>query len=106
MRNAMDSQEVAFGWWPGDPNHPEAAFYAYAHPAPPAFADATLSPEAAHWEPALGEYVLGWGDVCRSADPRSTALEFFRSVFHHACTVCDWNPALGASAEGVPPPVT
>jgi hypothetical protein len=105
MRNAMDSQEVAIGWWPGDPNHPEAAFYAYAHPAPPAFAEATLSPEPAHWDPALGEYVLSWGDVCKSSDPRSTALEFFRSAFHHACTVCDWNPALAASAEGVPPPV-
>ena len=34
MRNAMDAQEVAVGWWPGDPRYPKAAFYAYAHPAP------------------------------------------------------------------------
>src|ERR1700689_2447416 len=40
MRNAMDSQEVALGWWPGDERYPSAAFYAYAHPAVPGLADA------------------------------------------------------------------
>jgi uncharacterized protein DUF5996 len=35
MRNAMDAQEVAVGWWPGDARYGKAAFYAYAHPAPP-----------------------------------------------------------------------
>ena len=44
MRNAMDSQEVAVGWWPGDARYGKAAFYAYAHPAPEGFAEATLSP--------------------------------------------------------------
>ena len=34
MRNAMDAQEVAVGWWPGDARYGRAAFYAYAHPAP------------------------------------------------------------------------
>jgi len=34
MRNAMDAQEVAVGWWPGDARYGKAAFYAYAHPAP------------------------------------------------------------------------
>ena len=34
MRNAMDAQEVAVGWWPGDHRYAKAAFYAYAHPAP------------------------------------------------------------------------
>src|SRR6185437_1855903 len=32
MRNSMDAEEVAVGWWPGDPRYPKAAFYAYAHP--------------------------------------------------------------------------
>ena len=41
MRNAMDAQEIAVGWWPGDPKYGKAAFYAYAHPAPEGFAAAT-----------------------------------------------------------------
>src|SRR5213079_210507 len=40
MRNAMDAQEIAVGWWPGDPRYGKAAFYAYAHPAPDGFAEA------------------------------------------------------------------
>src|SRR5919108_4941120 len=47
MRNAMDAQEVAVGWWPGDPKYGKAAFYAYAYPAPAGFAGGGLSPGAA-----------------------------------------------------------
>jgi len=105
MRNAMDSQEVAVGWWPGDARYEKTAFYAYAHPAPESFPQATLSPPAARWEEGLGEYVLDWDDVRSSPDPHGLALDFARSAFDHACVVCDWDPALRASAEGVPPPV-
>ena len=105
MRNAMDAQEIAVGWWPGDPRYRQAAFYAYAHPAPTDFASASLSPGAARWEPDLGEYVLDWSDVCAAADPRGLALEFARSAFRHACAVCEWDPALVSSTEGAPPPI-
>jgi hypothetical protein len=105
MRNAMDSQEVAVGWWPGDPRYGKAAFYAYAHPAPSGFDRATLSPAAARWDGTLGEYVLDWDDVRASSDPRGTALEFARSAFQHACAVCGWDSGLAASAAGTPPPV-
>jgi hypothetical protein len=105
MRNAMDAQEVAVGWWPGDQRSGRAALYAYAYPAPEHFADGTLSPASAHWDQALGEYILYWDDVCNSPDPHAVGLEFFRSAFRHACLVCDWDPTLLASAEGKPPPV-
>ena len=105
MRNAMDAQEVAIGWWPGDGRYPRAAFYAYAHPAPDTFARGTLVPALARWEGALGEFVLDWDDVRAAADPHATALQFARSAFQHACTVCAWDPKLAASAEGTPAPV-
>jgi hypothetical protein len=105
MRNSMDAQEVAVGWWPGDPNYGKAAFYAYAHPAPDSFSNGVVSPTAARWDTELGQYILDWDDVRQSADPHATTLEFFRSVFAHACTVCEWDPALAASVDGTPPPV-
>jgi len=105
MRNAMDAQEVAVGWWPGSPAYPKAAFYAYAHPAPEGFGDGSLAPAAARWAADLGEFVLEWDDVVASDDPHATALEFARSAFQHACLVCGWDHALAASAEGTPPPV-
>jgi len=105
MRNAMDSQEVAVGWWPGDARYPRAAFYAYAYPAPPGLSGLSVSPAAAHWDPALGEYILDWDDVRSDPDPRAAALEFARSAFRQACLACGWDMDLAASAEGTPPPV-
>jgi hypothetical protein len=105
MRNSMDAQDIAIGWWPGDARYPRAAFYSYAHPAPEGYAAAVLSPPAARWDAALGEYVLDWDDVRASPDPHATALDFGRSAVEHACAVCGWDPPLSASAQGTPPPV-
>ena len=105
MRNAMDAQEVAVGWWPGDARYGKAAFYAYAHPAPQGFDKMSLSPAAARWDGTLGEYILDWDDVRTAADPHATALEFARSAFQHACQVCGWDAGLAGSAEGNPPPL-
>jgi hypothetical protein len=106
MRNAMDAQEVAVGWWPGDARYGKAALYAYAHPAPEGFAGGNLGPAPGRWDDALGEYVLDWDEVVAQPDPRAYALEFARAVFRHACEVCGWDPGLAASAESDPPPVT
>jgi len=105
MRNAMDSQEVAIGWWPGDARHGKPAFYAYAHPAPAGFAEGALDPAAARWDDELAEFVLDWEAVVAGGDPRADALAFARSAFRHACAVCEWDPVLLASAEGSPPPL-
>jgi hypothetical protein len=106
MRNGGDAEQIEIGWWPGDPNHEQAAFFAFAHPAPDGFADADLSPAAGHWDARLGEYVLVWDDIRESPDPHAAAVEFARSAFRHACGVCNWDPALAATAEGVPPPIS
>ena len=105
MRNAMNAQEVAVGWWPGDARYGHAAFYAYAHPAPEGFGSTTLPVPHARWDGNLGEYILDWDDVRASADPRALALGFARAAFRHACAVCAWDQGLAASADGIPPPV-
>ncbi len=105
MRNSMDAEEVAVGWWPGDARYPRAAFYAYAHPAPEELATATLAPAAAHWDGTLGEFILDWDDIRDGPDPHGAALDFARSAVRHACAVCGWDPRLSASADGTPPPV-
>ncbi|MDE3069655.1 MAG: hypothetical protein KGJ43_02885 [Acidobacteriota bacterium] len=106
MRNAMDAQEVAVGWWPGDGRYGEAAFYAYAHPSPQGLEEAVVEPPGARWEASLGELILDWRDVVASDDPHATALAFARSAFRNACERCGWDADLLASAEGSPPPVS
>ncbi|HEX6392884.1 MAG TPA: DUF5996 family protein [Acidimicrobiales bacterium] len=105
-RNSGDAQQIEIGWWPGDSRYPKAAFYGFAFPAPESFSESDLSPPAAHWDKDLGEYILDWDEVVASSDPRSAALDFGRSLISHACSVCEWDPALAGSAMGVPPPIT
>jgi Family of unknown function (DUF5996) len=104
-RNAMDAEEVAIGWWPGDPRHPHAAFYGYAHPSPDGLSTARLSPAAARWDAALGEFILDWDDVIAAEDPFRTALDFGSSLVHRACLAGEWDPALLASFDSAPPPI-
>ena len=105
MRNSMDAQEVAYGWWPGSERYPKAAFYGYAHPATDGFGGADLSPDSARWDGDQGLYLLDWDDAIASDDPHATAVEFAYSVFNHSCRVCEWDPQLAATAQGEPPPV-
>ena len=104
-RNAGNAEQIEVGWWPGDTRYPKAAFFAYAHPPSEGFADATLTPPRARWDPTLGEYILDWDDINTGPSPHEQALEFARSAVRHACTVCGWDPDLSASADGVPPPI-
>ena len=105
MRNSATAEQIEVGWWPGDARYPRAAFFAYAFPPREGLDSGVLSPAAAHWDAALGEYILDWDAVRVAPNPAQTALEFGRSFIRHACTLCDWDPALAASAEGDVPPV-
>jgi hypothetical protein len=105
MRNSGNAEQIEVGWWPGDSRYSRAAFFAYAHPAPAGFENALLQPAAAHWDATLGEFILDWHDIREAADPHAEALVFARSAVLHACAACGWDPALAASAAGVPPPV-
>jgi hypothetical protein len=100
MRNAMDAQEVAAGWWPGDSRYPKAAFYAYAHPSN----DGLIGTDG--WNADLGEFVLDWDEVVASPDPHATAVTFVRDKFRHACRICGWDAKLAATADGTPAPVS
>lgn len=106
MRNSANAQQIEVGWWPGDSRHPRAAFFAFVYPAPDQIGAANFSSSAGRWDEELKEYLLDWDDARAAPDPYGAALEFGRSVIKEACTVCGWDPALAASAQGITPPVT
>ncbi len=106
MRNAGTAQQIEIGWWPGDARYPKPAFFGFAAPAPEGFANGNLAPAAGGWNDSLGEFILDWEDVIAGVDPHAMALEFARAVVAHACLICEWDPALAESAQGVPPPVS
>src|SRR4029077_1897108 len=105
MRNSADAEQIEVGWWPGDTRYPRPAFFAYAFPPPDGLDGAALSPPAARWDAALGEYILDWDDVRAAPGPMEAAFDFGRSFLRHACTVCAWDPVLAGSAMGEVPPL-
>ncbi len=106
MRNAMDAQEVAVGWWPGDTRYERGGLLCIRASARPRASPERRCLRVRRAGRTRLASTYSTGRTCGpSADPRAAALEFARSAFRHACRVCEWDPALAATAEGSPPPV-
>jgi hypothetical protein len=93
---AEDEENVACGFWPGNPtaggvNLGEAAFYSYTSPAPPGFADAQVEPSSASYNGALGEFILPYQDARSSESPDKTILGFFRSAYEAGASLGHWD---------------
>jgi hypothetical protein len=93
-REAYDQEVSSAGFWPGDENHPEAAFYSYAYPAPEGFANAAVEPVGAAFSHELGEWLLPYETVRQSSDPGETLMSFLQSTFEAAAWLADWNRGL------------
>ena len=93
-REAYSHEVSSAGFWPGSDAFPEAAFYSYAYPSPPGFADARVEPEAARWSKEMGEWLLPYETVRAAADPDGTALRFLESTYRAAADLARWDPAL------------
>lgn len=84
------SHEVSScGFWPGAPGVPPL-FYAYAYAEPPGFADAQVRPAGAHWDAALGEFVLPYEVVRSARDPDAALMAFFQSTYEAAADLASW----------------
>src|SRR5688572_24239506 len=69
-REAYSHEVSSAGFWPGGAGAPGGPFfYSYAYPSPEGFAEATVRPEAARWDAALGEFVLDYEAVRTAPDP-------------------------------------
>ena len=100
-REAYSHEVSSVGWWPGGGDITEPMFYAYAAPTPPGYAESPVKPEKAHWDAKLGEFLLSYDEVRRSADPRASLLSFAESTYDAASTLGHWDRA---SLERNPPP--
>lgn len=106
-QEAYSHEVSSAGFWPGGGPVDEAAFYAYAYPAPEGFGEAEVKPAAAWYDKDFGEYVLPYAAVRESADPRATLLDFLESTYEAAASLGDWDRALECAGGllGRPPPL-
>lgn len=91
QHEAYSHEVSSAGFWPGDSRFPEAAFYAYAYPEPAGFSEYRVRPAAARYERTLGEFILPYEAVRRSASPDQDVLAFLQSTYDAAAELGHWD---------------
>jgi hypothetical protein len=79
------------GFWPGGGE--EGAFYAYAYPEPPGFADHAPGPEGAFYSKENGQFLLPYEAVRTAADPDAALTQFLHSTYEAAAIHGNWDRA-------------
>jgi hypothetical protein len=90
-REAYSHEESSAGFWPGGVTAADPIFYSYAYPEPDGFRSATVAPAAARFDTTLGEFVLPYADVRRSAAPESELMAFLQSSYDAAANLLNWD---------------
>jgi len=93
LREAYSHEVSSAGFWPGSGNIEYAAFYSYAYPEPAGFRAAPVEPEAARYDPSLGEFLLPYDAVRTAADPDAALLGFLHSTYGAAADCARWDRA-------------
>ena len=100
-REAYSHEVSSAGFWPGNDAYPHAAFYSYAYPEPKGFRDAVM-PDGAAYEPQLGEFILPYDAVRRSADPEKLVMDFLQASYAAAADLGKWDRTALDCAIGIP----
>lgn len=107
-REASSHVIISFGFWAGDQNIREPAFYAYVAPEPPGLMDELLSPKEAFWSPEAGEALLMYEAVRNADSPEKAVLDFLESVYQAGAKRANWDikvfrlPSSGKEFEKQP----
>ncbi|MDR3511720.1 MAG: DUF5996 family protein [Caulobacteraceae bacterium] len=101
-REAYSHEVSSAGFWPGGGGVDEPCFYAYAYPTPAGFAEAAVSPPAARFDPALGEFLLPYAAVRAAPDPDAALLAFLQSTYAAAADLAHWDRVALECGEGRP----
>jgi hypothetical protein len=92
-REAYSHEVSSVGFWPGGGDISGPAFYSYTVPEPPGFKSASVSPNAAHYHPQLGEFLLMYDDLRTADSPAATLLDFCRTTYAAGATLGNWDRA-------------
>jgi hypothetical protein len=90
-REAYSHEASSAGFWPGGGDIKGPAFYSYAAPEPPGFAERKIRPAAAFYHPQLKEFLLMYDDVRTAASPETALMEFLQSTYDAAADTGNWD---------------
>ena len=90
-REAYSHEVSSCGFWAGGGAISYPAFYSYAYPEPPGFAQTPVKPAAAFYSNDLREFILPYDVVRQSEDPDATLLEFLQTTYEAAADLAGWD---------------
>ena len=90
-REAYSHEVSSAGFWPGGGDIGGPAFYSYAAPEPPGFAERKVRPPAAFYHPVMKEFLLMYDDVRTASDPKTTLMDFLNSTYDAAADLGNWD---------------
>ena len=91
VREAYSHEVSSCGFWPGNEQYPDPAFYAYAYPEPEGFRTAPVRPGGAFYHPELKEFLLPYEQVRQADSPEATLLDFLQSTYEAAADAGGWS---------------
>jgi len=95
-REAYSHEVVSSGFWFGDKDLREPAFYAYVYPSPDGLDQEQLLPEGAFWQDANGSpmAMLMYETWRNLPDPQQALLDFMQSAYNAGAKLADWPTGL------------
>ena len=102
-QEAYSQEVISFGFWAGDDNPGDAAYYSYAAPEPAGLRDQQLP--VGEWIPfGSGSLaILPYETVRTSSDPKRTVLAFLESAYEAGARLAGWDTA-GFASKWCPSP--
>ena len=93
VNEAYSHETSSVGFWPGSGNIQDPAFFAYIAPQPAGFDTAAVKPASAFYDRTLGEFILMYDDMRKTASPHDTLLDFAQSAYEAGANLAGWNRA-------------
>jgi hypothetical protein len=90
-REAYSHEVSSAGFWPGGGDIKAPAFYSYAAPEPPGFAEQRVGPQSAFYHPQMKEFLLMYDDVRTAGSPKDALMEFLQSTYNAAADLGKWD---------------
>jgi hypothetical protein len=100
MREAYSHEVSSCGFWPGNGGYGRAAYYCYAYPEPPNFAEARMRTSGAAYDPQMKEFLLPYDAVRQASDPEQALMGFLQETYEAAADAARWDRA---ALERAPP---
>lgn len=92
-KEAYSHECISFGFWAGDENVQEPAFYSYTFPAPENIESQPLDPKAANWILNNGSHmaILTYADLRKEDYPEKVLLDFLESAYQAGAELAGWD---------------